>query len=368
MTPMAQLHRVRLNLELQFRQTTPEWWRDGRVARAIVDRLKRADLWLDFRAFGLEGARLKRVLEPDDVVKSSVTWKPAGYVLHADALGKRGSRLLLTVRQPSLRLTLIVEGDAVETRRHTLIDQKVAFTTGLHEDLAERAWLGPSLGVFVPDLEYRRVRPPPYNPPWSFGSLVDFVDPEFHVHHPRGDPEGMQKLLAAELPPGVSRDQRGGRGGLIVFRWVDDLRDPGRVADRLSVAEQWKVRVLAPAFDSDYNAHGDRREIAGALQPHASLTFYDAPNQYGYKLLVATDEGWVDEAVLGEASAWARARRLPDGTPLAGVALVTPTRSGALRIRDRAMAAGIDKVLYAADDGAWWDPAPPGLWVDAPTS
>jgi hypothetical protein len=102
----------------------------------------------------------------------------------------------------------------------------------------------------------------------------------------------------------------------------------------------------------------DSRAAVGELEVRPPLTFYDPADRHGYKLIVATDDGWVDQEVLDDAAAWASARRLPDGTPLSGVTLVTPDREGALAIRDRALARGIGRVLYATNDGSWWDPAP----------
>jgi hypothetical protein len=83
---------------------------------------------------------------------------------------------------------------------------------------------------------------------------------------------------------------------------------------------------------------------------------------------VATPRAIADEpadvAPWAELETWTRERKLPDGTPLEQLRLIAPTRDVALALRGRATAVGATAVLYADSSGRWWNPNPPGPWIE----
>jgi hypothetical protein len=208
---------------------------------------------------------------------------------------------------------------------------------------------------------YPRARPPRISSsPFRLGSLADAYDLEYiRLHFPASDAEAIAR---AELPAGARRERF---DELVVIRWASALGDLDEVNRARSQQERWMADHLHLEVDSDYNAAGDRREPGRRLEEHPPLTLYDRRSGIGYKAIAPSSASGVDEEQWSELVAWTRARKLPDGVPLEKLRLIVPTRDLALALKDRGAAAGIEAVLYPDDEGQWWNPRPPGLWLDA---
>jgi hypothetical protein len=73
------------------------------------------------------------------VVKASARFEPHGYVLRVDPKGRQRSKLLLTVRRPTLGITLFVESEALAARRAVLVDRRIDFVGDLHTRSSRRS-------------------------------------------------------------------------------------------------------------------------------------------------------------------------------------------------------------------------------------
>ena len=220
--------------------------------------------------------------------------------------------------------------------------------------------LGPLLQVEVYDHVYPRIRPPRYHRYFKCGAVVQFASREFHATHPFGHPQDLEKLLAAPLPLGGRKEER---GGLVAFRWADKLTNEKKLAVGRSLQEQWLTSVLDLPIDGSYNELGDYL-VAPAGGEHPPLTFYTPASALGYKAVMVDTDGRMGEKTSVEMTGWIKARELPDGTPLHSLDLIVPSRTAALRIYERAKAMGVSRVLYTDDSGRFWDPHPPGLWLE----
>jgi hypothetical protein len=213
--------------------------------------------------------------------------------------------------------------------------------------------------VITPE-PYPRPRPPlSARPPFSPGTLLDVFD--LAAFRELRSSAEVETAAGAPLPEGAQRERE---ADLVTIRWIGSLRDPAAVRAARSAEERWLATHFAVERDPDFNAQGDRRERALGLQPHPPLTFYRAATGVGYKAIVAHPDGPVDEELWAEITSWVKLGRLPDGAKLEKLRLIVPLREAALAIAERAAQAGIDAVLYTDDHGQWWNPRPPGLWLE----
>lgn len=363
--------------DIRFRDADGEWWRkdSGHLAQ-VFECVTAAGLNPGYRYYGRSGEdELPAFRELEEVLQASLTWDRGSYVLSMDPDDHESATKLHMTFDPGAReeevlgaltLRLEIRDPLLETVRGTVLDQCIDFTVRLHKALQDRAFLGPNLAVDLLNLPFPRTRPPRYfGRTWRPGNAVHIVSPEYHRNSslsPRW-PEDMEKMLQAPPPEGVTRTER---DGLTIFRWLEDLTDPDKSAERMALQESWLIDVLDPKIKPGYNELGDKHMAPQVIQPqpHPLLTAYDGffDGGVGYKATVINPDGTVDEALFEEMASWINARELPDGTPLGWLRLILPNRESALQLQERAAAMGIDRVYYADDEGQWWDPAPPGLW------
>lgn len=358
---MAGLNEVVLDLTLSF-PGKGWWWRDPAHLRAILTAARDHELWLDFRFVGVQAARLAPFASIDEVVAAATGWAARSYVLHTRQEGGleeafQGSYLSFDLRGEKLALQLRCADDALAARRATLIDSLIAFIRQLHHAFTGVARIGRRTHVRT-DLPHPAVRPPRVEELWTFGHLVDAFDPVFYAEQTILADE-LGRLLAHPLPAGATRIDD---DGLVILRWVDDVIDEEAVARGCALQERSVVDALDPPIVPAYDEAGDLGIAAGKAEPHPPLTVYDPGERIGYLAVVTVAGGGIEEARWSAASSWARAGALPDGTPLAAVRVIVPDRATALALHERAATDGIERVLYADDRGAWWDPHPPGWW------
>ena len=350
---------VNASCHLELPEPAP-WWKDASVVRALVRSTRECGLWLDFRFVGKSGSKKMAPFGSDDeLIEKMRAFTPGEYkLLHENAGELQGPRVNLSVGAGVLALSFTVTGALLDERRDGLIDGLARFVPLLHRALAGRALLY-SCALTTPD-PYPHLRPP-LSPiaPFSPGTLLDVFDlASFRKFR---EPSETAAVTEAPLPSGVRRERS---DDLVVVRWIDSLRDAAVIAAARSREERWLAEHFKPERSGDYNAQGERRELALSLAEHPPLTFYRANTALGYKAIVASPEGEVDEQLWAEMVSWLQRRRLPDGTRLERLRLIVPLREAALAIAGRAARDGIEAVLYTDNRGQWWDPAPPGPWLD----
>lgn len=335
------------------------WWKEGDPLGRIFACARAADLWLDFDHVVKGSGRPKHFDSEQELAASIVAGAPARYTIQPGKSEEPDCHLTLDIKSLWLRLRFHVGGALLDSLRDTLLDRFISLSTRIHDDFHDTALLGPGLAVEIHEPDFPRIRPPREPGFWVYGDAVDFICRKFHEESPKGKPEDARRMLAAPMPAGTKRIEV---GDLVIFRWVDTLRDGDHVAARRALQEQWLVNVLNPPISSGYNEAGDRLEVPLSAESKPPLTFYDSTFQAGYKATALAPDGSADEELFDELAQWISSRQLPDGTPLTQLNLILPNRDSALRVRERASAIGVNNVYYADNEGRWWNPFPPGLW------
>jgi hypothetical protein len=336
------------------------WWQQDPSLLARFWRcLDGQTLLQDFQYVVRPGTRRPRRLDAvDQLATQSAAWREGHGWLSATSELTRDAFLDVELLQSQLVFTLGFGGPYLDRRRGTLLDQYVDAVRCLHRDLPAEVVFGPTLRVEVLDLPYARPRPPRLHQHFGHGDLVDFFCLDFHRRRTWGRLDEVERLLAAPLPAGVTRQDD---GDLAIVRWIDTLEDEAEVARRLSLQDQWLTQVLQPPIAPWFDEQGDYRVMSFPGPRDALLTSYAPENGTGY-LAVADSPN--DQAQLDQALGWFAEKRLPDGRPLNGLYVVAPDRETAVRLHDRVEAHGVAGVYYSKPDGSWWDPFPPGPWIE----
>lgn len=357
---------VKLELAFAFHPKVERggpWYRDRALRAGLSDALTRQPLLAQVRVGGSE---LRRGPLADARQARAILAGGGGDVRE---LQDRDSspRTLIRV-QPSdtdLVIKIWCGGAALERHRSTLLDQMIATAKDVRSLLEDRAGLLHGFAYPVRDSEggfdYPRPRPPRVHDTIPIYSVLDFVDLTFHRSgHADASSSGAESLAASELPSFVRRQAH---AGLVTIRWVDDAGDVSQLERGATAHEQWLAEHLQTRIDGPYDELGDLYERRGPVEPRAPLTLYSTRTRVGYEAVPVTPEGAVDGVAWRVAREVLRARKLPDGSPVEQVKLVAPNRQLALTLLDQARAEGFAAVLYPADDGAFWDPDPPGRWA-----
>lgn len=347
---------VSSSLQFDVRDAAP-WWKDGRVGGVVGRSLEECGLWFDFRYSGPSGTRLRKLGSPEELAARSKTWKPGEYALERTAtVDPEKSGVRISVREGMFALSLRVRGEDLERSRETLLDGLSGFGAKLFDALERIAGL--ESGYVMPDAPYPRLRPP-HVPSNGFapGSVLDFFD--LRRFEELGWKREGSAVARAALPAGAKRVTS---GPLVIIRWVRDLRDASAVSAARSRQERWVLAHAELKRDGRYNEEGDLLDKPFDPEEHPPLTFYDEDNGVGYKAVVPSA---IDAAQWAEFRHWLEHRKLPDGTSLNALRLIVPKRALALKLHERASREGIDAVLYADDKGRWWNPSPPGEWVES---
>ena len=263
----------------------------------------------------------------------------------------------LDLREPKIELRVVVEPLEVEKHRATALDELVAaFVRAL------AVWRGVATldqgqikveyaGTSPP---YARMRNPRVNPRYPQRSLVTFLDPR------NTSSEDVKRLLAP--PPAHATITK--HGDVVEVRWTKSLDD-----DAIARASTWHdcwIRRSVTEPDRNFNEHGDERVLAGNAKPKAPLTLYNPWWKRGFKAVLVTPEGELEESAWNDALSVLKARAFPDGEPIEKLWIVVPLREHAIAVHDRVVAAGFEAAVYAGPRD-FWDPVPPGPWLSEST-
>lgn len=230
-----------------------------------------------------------------------------------------------------------------------LRDRVAALVAAWSARLAERR-CRLTVASLAPATSYPRPRPPVTGTKWPLGELEYYLGRTWH----RADRERAAVLAAIErarLPRGGTRTTD---GDVVRVAFACDLTDPRAVAEARVASERWLTPLVPTEPDDDWNQLGDRIVVPTERDELLPFTFYDSDSRVGYKgLVVDPDTGEIDEDAWSELVGIAASGEAHDGTPVASVRLVFPTRKDALAMHARTIASGFEMATYPQGDALW---------------
>lgn len=316
------------------------WRSDVRAIRSILEAT--AALGVDLRFHTDPDESCRPIASREELANGSAAWQAGSHVLASEPGVDPAWALHLSVLSTKARVLVVMP----ESAAPGLLDRAVAFVARLDDELGPAALLGCDVALRQTHVEWPRPRPPRAPAAWTIGALVMFASRRYHERPGTDDLHELERLRAAPLPDGATREER---GDLTVFRFASSLE-----ADALRAAcarqERWLGETLELPRAPGWNAAGDELSLVMSQVPHPPLTYYDAGRQFGYKATVPGDAEF-----FADAARWLAAGALPDGTPLRALCLIVPDRASALAARAPADRAGIRDVYYV-EDGQYWNP------------
>jgi hypothetical protein len=187
-------------------------------------------------------------------------------------------------------------------------------------------------------------------------SMVTFLDPGYA---PRAD----EVKALTEPPPAHAVIFR--HGDLIEVRWAKSLEDRD-VAQASTWHDCW-IRRTKTDVARGFNELGDQAIYVGNAKPQAPLTLYDPSRKVGFKAVLYTPDGELEESAWEEALSVLKTRALPDGQEVEKIFIVVPLREHAIAAHDRVVAAGFEAAVYPEERGKFWIPVPKGPWLSEST-
>lgn len=339
------------------------WLKGGARPKAIIDGILKAPL------FG--GIKVGRADDDDFApvtAKKAATLVGTGRETAPDFLDRVADPQLsisLDLREERLEVRLVATGAELARHRKSALDDMVAACHAIWRAVNDVAGLDSGriqVEYIRRVFEYPRPRPPRATPLYPPRSLVTFLDPTFHGSgHAFASPDEPAALLSRPppAPAKTTTDE-----GLTTVRWIKSME--GDLTAAATAHDLWIADRLKPDVVSGFNELGDLQDDLEGAKPQRPLTFYQAEYEMGYKTVVVFPDGSVDEAAWNDAAKVLKAKKLSNGSPVAGVRLIVPLRELVFKIKEKATEAGFEAVLYPDDDGGFWDPDPPGPWVGPP--
>ena len=343
---------------ITFEHRVDRWWR-------TTDRLQRFFETMQATPFGDRLAVFRKGDEPELREGSDSTQV-------AKALGRAGQGMFAfydRAEDPSVSMSVAVRPNALNValrvlaveRLHpqTAIPDLTSTAQAIHGAFLDESRIGPDFAVTPLDFAYPMPRPRRLHPLWGVGNVVDFYSRK--DREARGHADQLERLATRELPPEAHRSTD---GDLIIIQWIRDLGDLRAVALAVGAAEGWLGETLDLPMAPDFNTSGHQRLMPAGLESRPPLTFFDPVQNEGYKAVVPGPDGRLDGAEVEEYATWVRQAALPDGTNLAKLHLIAPSAAAAEALSQDAGEVGAARVFYVDDDGALWDPSPPGWWQE----
>jgi hypothetical protein len=271
---------------------------------------------------------------------------------------KRGAFAQFWLEESEIELRCIVErGEIAKYHATALDDLTEAFVR------AAKVWQGVAVvreghikfedDTFPP---YARLRVPRGHNRFPQRSVVTFLDPRFVS---RAD----EVKALTEPPPAHAMIAR--HGELIEVRWTMTLDDQA-IAQASTWHDCW-IRRIETDLDHRFNALGDELINPGNAKPQAPLTLYNRWLKTGFKAVLVTPEGELEESAWNDARSMLNARALPDGDEVQKIWIVVPLREHAIAVHARVVEAGFEAALYPGQGDHFWDPVPKGPWLSEST-
>lgn len=357
-------HGIMWFVDIRFEDA--HWYRERSRAASLVDALAATSWFGELEVLGRDhaiGAPFERV----DAVRDAIACgEPGTFILARGEprmtrdTDEADTAMALDVSATSLELRVWLRARPVARYRGAVLREMVALLFALRESWQDAVVANAFAFPHPPDvLAYRRPRPP-RTAARALDAVVDVVDRDVP---PDGPPwaRDARAIAAAPVPDGVERIER---GRLIALRWADDPADPVAMADACSRHAQWLVPLVSTKIILGWNELGDLKvPLFGAHPRPEPLSLFDAQRGAAYLEIDVAPDGAVDDEAWHRAEAVARKKMLKSGAKVQEVSVIAQDRAAALRVADRARAAGFAGVLYRDESGALWDPNPPGLWT-----
>lgn len=330
-----------------------KWLQDGSRCRALGEAIFAVPGFRQTLCWGQQNSRPLKRLNPKQAAGLLASTK----------------ELLVTFQdsqelRPALSVEVQTYGGCVNVRiqarngavTESFLEDVVALGCGLHGVLAGLAGLREGhvrVDSDQREFTYPRSRPPRENVNFPGRSIVTFLDRGLTKDkHPLGLAE--EAILLTEPAPPARIDEY---GDLMVVRWTSELTEEKLVA-AAAAHDRWiRERVPTEVVDG-YNQLGDQREQRGHAKPVEPLTLYSQRWKLGYQAVLVLPDGSVEREAWNIAREIARAGALPDGAAVESMRIVVPLREHVFMVADKAREAGFDAVLYADEDGAFWNPNP----------
>lgn len=220
--------------------------------------------------------------------------------------------------------------------------------------------IGPVFALRLLDFDYPRPLPPRLAVWWPPNAIVYYVSAA-HFSQRSSDGLAMLALLKdAPLPQGLIRRQH---DDLLVIQAAEKLEPREELEQQLYKLEVWIGKTLNLRFDQKYQANGDQRTDIWSKEVVKPFSFYDASTRTGYKVVAEDRDDELDAETWKELEEVLPLRALPDGRPVDATRVVLVERVAALKHLPRIRELGGSGVLYLGQDGALWNPEPPGRWI-----
>lgn len=275
----------------------------------------------------------------------------------------RGVFVQLSLLYGAIHIRVVVEPTEIEKHRATALDELIAAFVRCAE-----VWRGEAVvregfikaeyhaGLHWDWPRYARLRKPRYSMRYPPRSLVTFFD---------RSRAAKPKDVDALMQPTPAHATITTHGDLVEVRWAKSLDD-----DEVARASTWHdcwIRRVTTDRDSDFNELGDEEVNAGSAKPLAPLTLYNPWLKIGFKAVLVTPEGELEESAWNEALSVLKARALPSGEEVVKLWIVVPLREHAIAVHERVLAAGFEAAVYPKSNYTFSNPVPKGPWLDEST-
>lgn len=352
-------------IDVQFDEL--HWYRTRTRPAALVDALAATSWFGELTVLGRDHG-LGVPFEGAEAASSAIACGEIGTFI----LAKGGPRMARDVENAELALAISISARSATLRiwfdagslaryRGALLSEIIGLLVALREAWQDTV-IADAYAFPSPQdaLAYRRPRPL-RAAARAIDAVVDIVDREAPTEGPPWARDA-HLIAAAPVPAGVERQEH---GSLVCLRWIGDPSDIRALAEACARHAQWLVALVPTQIVLGWNEPGDLQvPLLNAHPKPAPLGLFDSQRGVGYLVVDVADDGAVDEDAWRRGADVLRTRRLGSGAKVKEVSLIAQDRAAALRIAERARAAGFEKVLYRKNDDELWDPFPPGLWSE----
>lgn len=355
---------MKLKMEFgSFKSESSCFWKDSKYILELFNIFKKYGLLNSIKYYN-EGDSYFEIESFEELAQGADNWSPGGYYFVDNPVhDQERTELWLTTREPSLRIDYIIDLSAQDMALEDFMEPFKQVLKELVELFDGVAAFWPAAAVSILGYEYPKVRP--YRDSGSFGdaNLIDgfsrsMLEKKGHPYVDNDDE--LNCLIEDELPPGVKREVT---DELITIQWVTEAWSDAEIKAALTRREEWLYSRIEFELDDRYNESGDYREFYLTDLPDSKdsagfFTVYDPVGKVGFKTIITTSDGDIEEDVKVELIRLLSQGSLDDGRKLETVKLITPIRSRAIKVYPRAKEIGVDSVYYTDNEGALWELCP----------
>lgn len=348
-----------------FESDKEYFWRDREKMSALLAIFNKYGLLNGITYFG-KNDKFTKIDSFDEIVEESEGWGSDLYSFVDDSKNPKIEIELYTA-ELAFNINFFIDLAVYQLNVADFIEPFNQVTKELVTLFSGVASFWPAGGVSLIGYKYPRVRPLRYTGTFAGANVVDYFSPqqlEVQGHPHVVNPDEIKNLIEKELPQGAKREVN---EELIILQWFTEDWSDEELRRALSEREVWLHSNLTFDIDESYNEEGDYREFPAGSLPAAKdssgfFTSYDSVGGVGFKAVVTTDDGDIDEPIKSEIMRLISQGALDDGGKLNSIKLITPSRERALKVYPMAKEMGIKAVYYTGKKGGLWNINPGGLW------